>query len=396
MPHHRRNLYVLSATIFFASVSWNQVFPFLPLFLKDIGAGRHLLQWSGAVYAIACLAAIVTLPFWGKMGDKYGQKPMTIRAGVCLTLVYFGMSLCRNPWQLLVLRFLNGALTGFIPGSVALIATNTPKELAPRAVATAQTASAAGQIVGPAIGALLATAIGYRGSMVVSGFAVMVSTLLVWLLVKVKYKPEPAGQTSLLEDFRISLRSPVLASVMLTLLLYSAFLSSIQPFLTLHLGRMSGSRAIGLAGVVFALPPIAFLLSAYPWTRFGERRGHHRSIYIGLAGAAVCASVLSMMRNVWAFSIVYLVAGVFLAALSPSSGAIVCGKVEESFRGRAYGMLYSAGTLGAFVAPLAASHMAVAYGIPSIFVAISGLFVAGAAVFRVLVGKWGRVARYEV
>ena len=390
MPQHRRNLYILSVTIFLASVSWNQIFPFLPLFLKDIGAGRHLLQWSAYISASACLASIVTLPFWGKMGDKYGQKRMTIRAGVCLTIIYFGMSFCQNPWQLLVLRFLNGALTGFIPGSVALIATNTPKDLAARSVATAQTAAAAGGIVGFAIGGLLATAVGYRGSMVVSGAAVAACTLLVWLLVKVKSNPEPVENTSLIQDFAIALRSPMMASVMLTMLLCSAFVAAFQPFLTLHLENITGGHAVKLAGLVFSLPSLAFLLSAQPWTRLGERWGFQRSIYIGLVGAAMCGFALSAVRQVFAFSAIFFVTGVFLAAFSPSCGAIVCSKVEESFRGRAYGMLYSAGTLGAFVASMAAGPFAAAYGIPSIFAASGGLLVVGIGAFGVLVRRWER------
>ncbi|MDO8683429.1 MAG: MFS transporter, partial [Armatimonadota bacterium] len=368
MPYYRRNLYVLSLTMFLAAVSWNQVLPFLPLFLKEMGVKRHLMQWSGIVFAAQSLAAIVTLPYWGKLGDKYGQKQMTIRAGIFLTLIYLGMSICQTPFQLAALRFLNGALTGFMPGSITLIATNTPKEMAPRFVATAQTASAAGQILGPALGGFLAAIIGYRGSMQISGIAVLVSTILVLVLVQVKNKPEPSEKTSLLEDFAISFRSPVLLFTMIAVMLYSIYLAAIFPFLTLHLGKMSRHAPQWLTAAPYSLPPLAFMLSAHLWSRIGERRGYDRAIHIGMLTAGTCAVALIFVHNIWAFSLIFFIAGVFLAAISPSAGAIICTRVEEGFRGRAYGMLYSAGTLGALIAPLVAGQIAASMGVQMVFV----------------------------
>lgn len=375
--------------MFLASVSWSQVLPFLPLFLREMGvAKKDLLQWSGVVFAAQSLASIITLPFWGKLGDKYGQKEMTLRAGFFLVLIYFGMSVCRTPLELAVLRFLNGALTGFIPGSIALIATNTPKAVAPRSVATAQTCAAAGGIAGPAIGGLLNTAFGFRGTMQVSGTAVLISAILVAILVKVTNRPEPPEKTSLLQDFRVSLKSPVTSSIMLTMLLSAAYMTAIQPFLALHLAKMVSKRYDWVIGPVFSLPALAFLLSAHPWTRFGERRGFDQSIRYGLIGAAVCAFLLSLANNIWTFSLLFFLAGLCLATTSPSSGAVICTKVEEGFRGRAYGMLYSASTLGAFLAPLASSNIAAAAGIPWVFVSIGCLLIAGTIAFNSLAARW--------
>lgn len=390
MPNYRRNLYILSATIFLAAASWTQVMPFLPLFLKEMGVRDDvLLQWSGVVYSVQSIASIVTLPLWGKLGDKYGQKPMALRAGFCLVGIYFAMSFCTAPWQLALCRFLNGAITGFIPGSVALIATNTPRQHAPRAVATAQTASSAGQIIGPAIGGLLAGIVGYRGSMRISGTAVLISVLLVWILVREAKKPAPTENTSLLQDFMFSLRSPVMASIMLSVMLYGMFVTGVNPILAIHLGNLGHDLPMWLKGAVFSLIPVAFVISAHPWTRYGERCGYQKSIMIGVTGAAACAIAVAFVHNVWLFAAIFFVAGVFLAAISPSAGAIICVKVPEGFRGRAYGMLSSAGTMGALVAPLAATSVAASLGMPSVFAFIGIVFIAGLLIFRLLVGRWG-------
>jgi MFS transporter, DHA1 family, multidrug resistance protein len=392
MPYYRRNLFILSITIFLSAASWNQVVPFLPLFLRDLGVKTGALQWSGWVFAAPAIASIVAMPFWGKMGDRHGQKKMVIRAGICLSAIYFGMSICTAPWHLVMLRFLNGALTGFIPGSMALIATNTPQEYAARSVATAQTASAAGQILGPAVGGFLAAIFTYRGSMRISGAAVLLSVLLVLFLVKEPNKERIAEPTTLLQDFAASLRSPILAPIMLILLLYGLFVGSISPILTVHLTRMNAGMPISFAGrmlsltefagLVFALLPAAFLLSTYYlWTRLGERRGFHRNVQIGLVGTTVSAFALAVTKNIWVFSALFFTAGLWLAAINSATSAIICTEIDEGSRGHAYGMQLSANMLGALIAPLVAGYVGSALGIPSVFILISVIFLAGSFVF---------------
>jgi len=108
-------------------------------------------------------------PIWGKIADTKGRKLMTIRAGLCLSAIYFLTAAATSPWHVLVLRFLNGALTGFIPSSMSLVATNTPQHLAARYVAYMQIASAAGNVAGPVIGGVLASLVGIRGALNLSG-----------------------------------------------------------------------------------------------------------------------------------------------------------------------------------------------------------------------------------
>ena len=388
MPYYRRNVYILSFTVFLAAISWNQIIPFLPLFLKEIGAGTNLLKWVGAVYAAQAVSNIFAQPFWGKMGDRYGQKPMVIRAGICLAAIYLATSLSRRPLELVVFRFLNGALTGFIPSSFTLIATNSPQELVPHFVATAQIASAAGQIVGPAVGGLLSSIVGYRGCLRLSSAAVVISTILVWSLVKEPNKPVQTKKTSLLEDVVVALRSPVLTAVMLTIMFLSVYSSAIGSVLALHLNSMNGGAPQWLTGMIFALPALAFVLSARLWTSAGGRWGYEHAIYVGMIGAAVCGAGLVFAHNIWLFAVVFLAAGLFMAAIAPSLAAIIALRVDAGFRGRAYGLQFSAGMLGAFLAPPIATEIGGIFGIPSIFIFAGIVLTIGFFIVRQFIARW--------
>lgn len=389
LPYYKRNILVLSVAVFLASLSWQQVIPFLPKFLKEIGGGgAHFELWVSIVFACQSLAAIVAQPFWGKLGDSYGRKPMIIRAGVCLAVVYFGMSICHAPWQLAILRFLNGALTGFIPGSYALVSTNTPEKKAPRYVAILESTSNIGLIIGPSIGALLARLAGYRCSMVVSGTAVLISTLMVWLMVQEPNKVAPSEKTSLVQDFRTAFRSPILLSLLLTMMLAWMFGNSINPFLVLHLETLHGWRPWWLIALTYSLPGIAFVLTAYRWSVLGQRWGYDRNILIGLTGGAIGAVLLFAARDIWVFSVLYFVTGLFMATLSPSVGAITSTKVPAEFRGRAYGIQQSAATSASFLSIIAAGQIARFFGYGAIFLFIAGVFLLGAIVFRNMTGLW--------
>src|SRR5690606_13671692 len=143
-----------------------------------MGVTEGLNLWAGIAVSAHFVTGIFMMPVWGKLGDKYGRKPMAVRAGFSLSLIYLLTSFAAAPWHVAVLRLLNGALTGFIPMSIALIGTNTPPPYAARYVASLQTSSAAGTVIGPVLGGTLAALFGVRGALTASAVLVFISTLL--------------------------------------------------------------------------------------------------------------------------------------------------------------------------------------------------------------------------
>lgn len=387
MPYYQRNILILSTTIFLAALSWQQIIPFLPRFLEQLGAGEHVVAWSYAVFMLQAVGNIFAQPLWGKLADTVGRKPMIIRAGVCLAGIYFAMSFCTQLWHVALCRFLNGVLTGFIPSSFALIASNTPEKKAPRYIATAQSAAAAGLILGPAIGGVLAKAVGYRGSMQVSGIAVLVSTLLVWMLVKEPNKVSETEKTSILQDLAESAKSRVLGPVMFAVMVAAVFANAITPILALHLQSMQKNLSDLYSGLIFALPAFAFVLTAHMWTRFGEKWGYERMLIIGLAGGGLASLVLALTHSVWMFCGVYFASGLMMASISPAVGALICLKIESSFRARAYAIQGSTSMLGALLALLAALYVGAAFGTTAVFVLVGICLLIGAVVLRLFINR---------
>ncbi len=368
MTYYQRNLLILSFTIFLASFSWQQIAPFLPLFLDELGITDNLPFLSGLLFTLQFSASSLIGPFWGKMSDKYGRKPMVMRAGICLSLVYFGMSLCQNYGQLAFLRLMNGVLTGFIPGSIALIATNTPKTASGRYVSIAYTLQSAGVILGPALGGLLAVIAGLRGSMVLSGILTFISFILVALFVEEREKPLITAQTSIWQDCKLIFKMPVMVTVMSVEFINAMIMSAPTPILALYLQQIAPNTNRIISGITYSLPGLALFLTAYLWSRIGEKISYPRTILIGLSGMGLVGVLLGTIDTIWLFAALYFIFGIFGAAISPSSAALIATGVDSDFQGRAYAMQNTFRTLGLFIAPVTSGIIGTFSGLNWIFI----------------------------
>lgn len=181
----KRNLIILWISQFLAMAGMSAVVPFLPLFIRELGVTsiNETATWSGFVFAGPFVVSFFITPLWGVLGDKYGRKLMTLRAiyGLAISQVLIGFS--QNVEQLFIFRILQGLLSGFYPAALALTAATTPKEKTGYALGMIQSASLAGNIIGPLIGGVLSDFLGYRNVFFVVGTLVLVTGICITFLI---------------------------------------------------------------------------------------------------------------------------------------------------------------------------------------------------------------------
>lgn len=125
-----RNLRVLSVGVFFAGMGFSEVTPFLSLYIATLSHFSHqqLNFFSGLAFSAMYFVSAFISPVWGRLADRYGRKPMCLRAALGMAIVLGAMGLVTNVWQPIGLRMAQGVFAGFISNFNALIATETPKE----------------------------------------------------------------------------------------------------------------------------------------------------------------------------------------------------------------------------------------------------------------------------
>lgn len=372
----KRNLFVLWIGAFFTAASYSMVIPFLPMFLLQIGVHSHTEMWSGLLFSSAFLAGAISSPIWGSLGDRFGRKPMIIRAGLFLALIYSLTAFVTNPYEILGLRVMQGLLTGFIPGTIALIGTNTPREKVGYALAMISTATAAGGIIGPLLGGTIASFVGNREAFASAGIIVLLSTLLVIFLVKEeKFNPNKE-KSSIIKDIQTAAANRPFFFVLFLVLVTQLSLMTIEPVLPLYIVKLGGGskNTSFLAGIVFSLPGIASVIFGPIWGRLSDKWGFQKILFIGLLGGAIGTLLQMVFGTIIGFSIVRFIFGCFFCAVFPALNGLVVQSTPETFRGRAFGLSQTANQLGGMLGPMIGGFIGGMFPIEQVFL-VTGLLL---------------------
>jgi DHA1 family multidrug resistance protein-like MFS transporter len=390
MESWRKNLYVLWGTQFLAMLGMNLVVPFLPFFIRDLGVTdpNELARWSGIVFAGPFVLSFFATPFWGTMGDRYGRRTMVIRAVFGLGLSQLLMGFSQNVVQLLLFRILQGAISGFIASTLALVSTLTPKEEMGYAMGLMQSASAGGMVFGPFFGGLLADLFGYRPVFFITAAFCIIAGCLVVFLVTEPSRPGRVMKTFTVgQNLKLMLTDKRLRVVAAGLVVCQLSVLMVEPVFALFVeGFGSGSRFISTtAGGIFSIAGLFLVVSAPWWGRRNDRKGQRKNLAVAfiLVGVSYAGHLLVVdlfqLGTLRAF--LGFAQGGILPTLFALTGLYAPAERQGGMMAIASSMTVIGNLLGPTIGGLVAGH----YGIRAGFVANSILLVAmGTVVWRYL------------
>ncbi len=356
------------------------VVPFLPLYIETMGVHRlaAVEHWSGWIFSAQFVTAFIFQPIWGSFADRHGRKPMLLRAGFGMGIVTALMGLVTAPWQLLVLRLLNGVFSGFISMAVSLQASITPNEQTGRALGTLQTGAIAGSLIGPLVGGALADAVGYSSVFYLTGVMLVVASLIVAFFVKEKRTERAARKREGGADWR-ALR--VLLPVFVASVVTQAGMMSIEPIVTIYAKTIYHGRHLAIiAGLVVATSGIANLIGAPTFGRLGDRTGQRRVLIVALIMAAVTYVLQAFATDIPMLLVGRFLLGLFIGGMIPSLNVLVKKLAPKRIQATAFGMNSAALFLGNFIGPLIGSTVAAAYSIRAVFFVTMMILILNAAV----------------
>lgn len=380
METWRRNLYILMVAQFFFMASMSMVIPFLSLFIQELGVTHPdaVSRWAGFIFAANFLTAFIFSPIWGTLADRYGRKIMLLRSGFGMAITVSLMGFVQNPWQLLVLRLLNGMIAGFNPAAVSLIAATTPKERSGYAMGMLQSSGVAGTILGPFFGGLLAQAIGFRGVFSSTGVVITLITVVVMFTVKENFvRPEKKKRKSMRGGFATIMSTQPLPSLFLVgLLIQFAFMSS-QPLMPLFIQEMHPDSAYiaFYAGLVAATTGFANMLASPFLGRLGDRRGSQYVLFYSLIGATLFLIPQIFVQSVWMLLISRFFFGMCIGGLIPSVNALIRRFAPPGQESTTFGYSNSALFIGNMLGPILGGLLAGLISIRGVF-AISVILFA--------------------
>ena len=380
-PYWRRNLAVCVFGSFTTLVSLSMLLPFLPLYVQQLGVNSPaaVIQWSGVAFGATFLGTALTAPVWGHLADRYGRKPMLIRAAIGMAVVMSLIGVAHSVVELVVLRLLAGLIGGYASASIVMIGTQAPRVQAGWALGMLSTGALAGNLIGPLVGGFLPALVGIRGTFFVGGAMIAVAAAATIVLIRedfdraVDVKVRVVGKV----DSSAMSHRPVFVALFLTAMMVLFANMSIEPIITVYI-RELGVPTVNLtriAGIVMASSALGSVLTAARLGALADRIGGWKVIIGCLLATGLLVVPQAFVTHWWQLAVLRCLMGMTIAGLLPSIAKLVRHSSDDAHSGKMLGYLQSAQFTGQVVGPLVGGLIGARVGLHEVFFVTGSLLV---------------------
>ncbi len=181
-----RLVLALFVTTLIIQIATGSIAPILTLYVRELaGHVSNLAFISGMIASVPGVAALMSAPRLGKLGDRIGPERILIAMLILSVLLLIPMALVQNAWQLGILRFMLGAADGaLLPAVQSLLIYNASNQVAGRVFSYNQSFRDIGNVTGPLMGATVSAHFGFRAVFVVTAFIVLFNVLYTWITLR--------------------------------------------------------------------------------------------------------------------------------------------------------------------------------------------------------------------
>jgi DHA1 family multidrug resistance protein-like MFS transporter len=160
--------------------------PVLPLLVQSLEAGEGRVAIStGVVVGVTQLFTAMAAVRMGSVGDRIGHKTTATISTLLASVLCLLQSMAQDTPQLIVVRAgLGMCLGGVLPSTNALLALSVPSERLGMVYGLLATVYAAGNLLGPLLGAGITAALGLSQPFVLSSVLLTVAGLIVWARIR--------------------------------------------------------------------------------------------------------------------------------------------------------------------------------------------------------------------
>ncbi len=383
LNHWKSTLYAVGAGEFLAVAGFTTSTPITPFFLQDLGVTdpTRLKLLAGLVQALPSISLVFFSPIWGGIADNYGRKPMLMRAMFGGTLVMLLMGMVTSPWQLVVLKTIQGCITGTIAAATIMVAAIAPQEEVGYSLGLLQMAIFLGASLGPLIGGTIADLFGRRATFYATSVLLLAAGIVVARFATDSFTPPARRKSiaaSLLPDFRPLSRSRALWSLMAVIAADQIAGSVVSPFLPLYIQKISTAAAhVGTTtGVIIGLGAVASALAAIIVGRFSYRLGYRRVLIVCMTGAAVFIIPQAFVQTPVQLLFLRIASCFFVGGNLPSVNALIAQRVEPGKQGSIYGISSSISSGSNALGPVIGASIALAGGYGPVFLTTAGIMAA--------------------
>ena len=287
------------------------VLSFLPLFLAELGLHDpgEAAMWAGLVSGVTPCMVALSAPYWSRKANQLGPRKVMMFILFTLMVTVGACAFTQTPWQLLMLRILQGVVGGYVPIGLAIIILITPEDKVPWAMGLYQASMVMGLVFGPLMGGLAADLLGYRAPFIMfsalTGFC-MLGIYLFMPNLQFEHKVDAReSQLSLIKSFLVIPRVRLLVGL---LFLCNFGITGIGPILPLyikHYMHMNDEFVATIVGIIIFGAGLFSALASISIGKITERLTMPRIIFTATWAVGTLFILQYIMPSIWGLGIIY-------------------------------------------------------------------------------------------
>lgn len=383
----QQNLYTIVVAQTVAMIGFGIAQPFLPFYLQDLGVSSvdEVAFWVGLISSMQPVCMAISAPIWGVLADRYGRKPMLVRAMIGGGIAFGLGALVMTPAQLTALRIIGGIFSGTVAAATTLVAVSTPRQHAGYSLGLLQTAIFSGNFLGPLIGGIIGSTLGYRAAFAISGVMLCATGGLVAALVKENFVRPPVRKRQG-NPFVTTMRSitvnKVLFTMILVLMLNNLSVTVTMPVLPLYVQTIVPDlkQASAATGLILGVTALANAVASIWVGRKADRIGRRRVLITCILAGAASYMPQGLTTSVWQLLGLRIVTGLSMGGITPTTNAAIAEAAPNGREGGIYGISASLNAAGRAIGPMLGTIVVTNWGISGVF-PVTGALLFGVAGF---------------
>ncbi len=348
----RRQLAALFTFCVIDTLGFGILIPLVPYMADRFGVAP---QFITPVLGSYSLCQLIAAPYWGRLSDRYGRRPILMSSLAGAFLSYVLLAFAHNIWWLLASRMLAGAMAGNIAAAFAYASDISPPEKRAGVLGMIGAAIGVGFTLGQPIGGVLAGKDPATANFVLPAVISAGTSLCAILLVRFVLPESHAAGASASQARRGSLRLlrerpalGLLVGATLAITYSQATLESIFAIWALHRYGF-GPRTVGLLLLAGAIP--ALLMQGGVVRVLAPRMGEARLAMLGVCAYVAGLLTLSLAPGFAGTLGGLLLCGLGLGAYNPSASALASRQSGQGDRGAVMGAYISSASLARVLGP---------------------------------------------
>jgi DHA1 family multidrug resistance protein-like MFS transporter len=392
----QRTLYIMFIAQFMVAVGFSSIFPFLPFYVEELGTNTNLSLelLSGLVYSSQAFTMMIAAPIWGMLADRMGRKLMVERAMFGGAVLLFLMAFARSAEHVVILRAVQGMVTGTVAAANALVAGEAPRKHMGYAMGFLQVGFGAGLAIGPLIGGAVADALGYSETFYVTAAMLLIAGFLVLFGIHENFQPGPKNAAKQ-SDGKSHWKSILTANGVLAT--YGmGFLASLArmvviPIIPLFVELLltNPDRLNTFTGLVMGVASASTTASAVYFGRLGDKFGHRQVLILCSFVAGLLYLPQVFVISAWQLMVLQVLVGIAVGGIIPTVSALLARYTKPGEEGLVYGLDNSINAAGRAIAPLLGAWVATVFGVRATFTATMLIFLCSGLLASIYLPKLG-------